>query len=122
MRTSLPALALAALTLLPSTSANFDVYRVKSIKPYAQGGTSLGWMIFPAEPPCDVVVRKASTNGWWESSNDVSGEKYGFRCEGDGCRTQSSPSDVDILEMDFNAMHHYSESFGDLCWRAAITS
>jgi hypothetical protein len=109
MHFSLPAITLATSTLIPSTSANFDVYRVNSIKPYTQGGTSLGWMIFPAEPPCDVVVRKTSTNGWWESSNDVSGDKYGFRCEGDGCRTQGSRSDVDVLEMGFNGMHHYSE-------------
>lgn len=95
---------------------------MKFIKPYPQGGDSLGWMIFAAEPSCETVVKSATTNGWWESSNDVSGDKHGFRCEDDGCRTQSSPSDVDILEMDFNAMHHYSESFGDLCWRAAITS
>jgi hypothetical protein len=109
VRPFLPSIALAALTLLPSASANFDVYRVKSIKPYTQGGNSLGWMIFPAEPPYDIVVCKASTNGWWENSNDVSGDKYGFRCEGNGCRTQESPSDVDVLEMNFDRVHHYSE-------------
>ena len=109
MRFSIPALCIAACTLLPSAYANFDVYRVKSIKPYAQGGTSLGWMIFATEPSCETVVKKATTNGWWESSNDVSGDKYGFRCEGDGCRTKSSPSDVDILEMNLNSVHHYSE-------------
>lgn len=92
----LSALALAASTLLPSASANFDFYRVKSIKPYAQGGNSLGWMIFAAEPSCDTVFKGAMTNGWWESSNGVSGDKYGSRREGDRCRAQSSPSDVDI--------------------------
>ena len=122
MHFSLSAIAVVASTLLPSAYANFDVYRVKSIKPYAQGGTSLGWMIFAAEPSCDTVVKRATTNGWWESSNDVSGNKYGFRCEGDGCRTQSSPSDVDILEMNLNSVHHYSESFRGLCRRAAIVS
>ena len=109
MRFSIPALCIAACTLLPSAYANFDVYRVKSIKPYAQGGTSLGWMIFAAEPSCETVVKKATTNGLWESSNYVFAHKYGFRCEGDGCRTKSSPSDVDILEMNLNSVHHYSE-------------
>lgn len=96
------ALLASCATFLPQVAANFDVYMVT----YA-GITS--WQVFPAEPSCD--------QSWgaplWDWKDDVSGTKSGIRCKGSGCGITPSPSDIDILEMNFhgtNPIYHWSKA------------
>lgn len=122
MHFTFPAIALAVSTLLPAAHANFDIYRVKSVRPYAQGGTEIGWQMFPSDPSCEAAVKAALTNRWWPDLDDVSGNKLGIRCEGKGCALDASPEDIDILEMNSanpNSVQHYSKF--EVCARAGRT-
>ena len=107
MRSTLSITALAAFSLLPAAYANFDAYRVELSRPYAQGGDRIGWQIFEAEASCESAGNE--NRPWWDQTSDVSGDKLGFRCVGDGCFKGGIAEDINILEMNFDQTHHYSE-------------
>ncbi|KAK4210282.1 hypothetical protein QBC37DRAFT_322456 [Rhypophila decipiens] len=98
MHFTLAAIALAASSLLPGAHANFDIYRVKDIRPYAQGGTRIIWQTFPAQPSCD----EALNGGYYNDAQDVSGNKIGVRCWGSGCAQQAPIDGITGLEMHFS--------------------
>lgn len=104
------ALAIALATLLPAIKANFDVYRV-GVSCSGICGNAEGWQVYEAEANCDNDL------DWiWRDSDDVSGGKYGVRCEGDGCRRSPdvSTNDIETLEMNFNSdEYHWSKSTQD---------
>ncbi|KAI1178467.1 hypothetical protein F4777DRAFT_576001 [Nemania sp. FL0916] len=88
-------LALAAV--LNIARADFDIYR-QGIGGNGISGNSWGWMAYDSPPACDSV-----TEWIWRSSSDVSGGKYGVRCEGDGCGAGQDPAQITTLEMNFNS-------------------
>lgn len=93
-------IALWAATL-PAVTANFDIYWV-----HQDLYDTMIWMVFAAPPSCDEVNH---TRGWgWKS--DVSGNKYGMRCQGNGCGAFKRPEEIDVLEMNFNdnPQYHWS--------------
>jgi hypothetical protein len=96
-------IALAAL--LQAANANFDLYRV-GIGGDGISGNAEGWHVYEGEPSCDQAL------DWiWRDSEDVSGGKYGVRCEGDGCpRSDVDLSLIEVVEMNFNREeHHWSK-------------
>ena len=42
----------------------------------------------------------------FEDRSDVSGDKYGIRCEGDGCGYHHGS--IDVMEIHTNEYYHYS--------------
>ena len=76
----IPAMARAFLAiflaLITLASANFDLYRVK--KRIRQARHRDGFMVFNDDPQCGDVQR----DQLWDSHEDVSGNKLGFRCNG----------------------------------------
>ncbi|KAM7219899.1 hypothetical protein V8F06_004754 [Rhypophila decipiens] len=106
MHFTLATIALAASSLLPGAHANFDIYRVKDIRPYAQAGTTTVWQIFASPPNCDSALYE----GWWDDSRDVSGNKLGVRCWGSGCAQQAPVDQINGLEMHFsnNPLYHWT--------------
>jgi hypothetical protein len=93
----------ALLTLLPAAvTANFDIY---SGSDFAWDTAFETWQIFEAEPSCN----DAYSSPLYFNRDDVSGRKYGVRCEG-GCNNKD-PGDIKTLEMHFgnNPLWHWSE-------------
>lgn len=93
--------------LLQATNANFDVY-MSGIGGNGISGNAWGYTVYDSPPGCDGAM------DWiWRSSDDVSGGKYGVRCEGsnDGCDASGDPGDIDVMEFNFNSDdYHWSES------------
>jgi hypothetical protein len=103
----MPLLSLAAL--LTAVHADFEIYQV-GIGGNGITGNAEGWQVYQDEANCDTVLE------WiWRDSDDVSGGKYGVRCEGDGCErgwewSDHDPANIDIMEMNFNRdEHHWSK-------------
>lgn len=95
--------------LMQATLADFNIYRV------GLGGTGIsgnaeGWQVYMGDANCDNAI------DWiWRDSDDVSGGKYGVRCDGEdnacGRAEDDDPSNIDILEMNFNSDdRHWSKS------------
>lgn len=102
----------ALLALLPAGAlANFDLYSSVQTDIFGAAGAQQMWHIFEAEPDCNNVDHDGS---WWYTSDDVSGEKTGVRCEGRGCNSnqEGESGDIDILEMNFHGtdpVYHFSK-------------
>ncbi|KAI0150142.1 hypothetical protein GGR57DRAFT_198807 [Xylariaceae sp. FL1272] len=92
---SFSSVALAAL--LHVASADFAIYR-QGVGGNGITGNTWGWMAYNGPPDCNTV-----TEWIWRDSSDVSGGKYGVRCEGDGCPSDSDPAGITTLEMNFNS-------------------
>jgi hypothetical protein len=107
MRSTLSLIAFAAFSPLPAVHANFDIYYMELSRPYAQGGDLTGYQLFEAEPSCEEAGDE--NRSYQKDLSDVSGDKFGFRCAGKGCGKGGIPEDIDILEMNMNSVHHYSE-------------
>jgi hypothetical protein len=110
--TQISIVALAAL--LQAVRADFDLYRI-GISSSGIGGNGEGWQVYPDSWTCGDAV------DWiWRDSDDVSGSKYGVRCEGDGCGRAdgTDPADIDTIEMNFNSdEYHWSEYFASHFFR-----
>lgn len=103
------ALLASCTTFLPRVTANFDVYLTDI------NGVYKGWQVFPSEATCD----EAWVNEVWEWEGDVSGDKVGFRCKGDGCDWSTSPSEIEELEMNFHEKspkYHWSKILRMASW------
>lgn len=50
------------------------------------------------------IVTRSRIQSLWELSDDVSGDKFGIRCDGsDGaCEAKGSPSNISVLDVNFN--------------------
>jgi len=96
--------------LLPVVVADFMLYQV------GIGGNGIvdnvnGWQVYQDEANCHNVL------DWlWPWSKDVSGDKFGIRCEGNGCprgwpgQQDRDPANIDIVEVNFaRADHHWSK-------------
>jgi hypothetical protein len=100
--TQISIVALAAL--LQAVQADFDLYRIGAAP---SKGSGEGWQVHSDSWTCRDIM-----NQLWRESNDVSGDKYGVRCSGDGCGRSdgTDPSDIEIVEMNFNSdKYHWSE-------------
>lgn len=96
--------AISLAVLLPATMADFNIWYVRVggiIDPIDQ------YAVYAArQPSCDVVNDTFN----WAIEDDVSGDKWGVRCSGDGC-TSDNPRDIDEFEMNFNDDSlHWSKS------------
>jgi hypothetical protein len=80
MRFSILCLSLASVAQV--TFAAFDIYRVDAT--YHGGNHDYGYQIFETDkrPTCDDVTSTA----WYGAKNDVSGNKLGVACDGEGCK------------------------------------
>lgn len=86
---------------LSTVKADFELYQV------GLGGNGIsanveGWQVYQNEANCDTAL-----NWIWRDSKDVSGNKFGVRCEGDGCTRggvngDKDPANIDVTEMNFN--------------------
>lgn len=95
--------AIAMASFLKLVNANFDLHRVV-IGGTGMSGNSEGWQVYEGDANCDNKL------DWlWVDSKEVSGGKYGVRCEGDGCgrNAESDPANIDIAEMNFNSAEHH---------------
>ncbi|KAF2868136.1 hypothetical protein BDV95DRAFT_158257 [Massariosphaeria phaeospora] len=104
---SLTAVVLTAL--LQAVNADFNLYRV-GIGGDGITGNSEGWQVYQDNAGCDNEL------DWiWRESDDVSGGQYGVRCEGDGCErgSDSNPSDIDLVEMNFDSDEHHWTFYKD---------
>ncbi|KAF2635907.1 hypothetical protein P280DRAFT_484274 [Massarina eburnea CBS 473.64] len=92
-------------TLAQITYANFDIYIIYLRSPYISGILTR-YAIFAVDPDCDDV-RAAHE---YMSRNDVSGTKFGVRCEGNGCEGNHNPGDVKVMEMHFSnhPLYHWT--------------
>jgi hypothetical protein len=95
--------------LLQAANADFDLYRV-GLGGTGISGNSEGWQVYEQDTAnCDSAL------DWiWRDSDDVSGGKFGVRCEGDGCgrgfEEANNPENIEVLEMNFNREeHHWSK-------------
>ncbi|KAL1593282.1 hypothetical protein SLS60_010890 [Paraconiothyrium brasiliense] len=106
------ALTLSVLsTLLPLTLANFDIYADHYKSWSSTNPQAGGFRIFGGDTndPCKYVNKKDYIR--WPKRDDVSGEKFGIRCEGSGCDYESAdPNKIDRLEMHFsnNPLYHWT--------------
>jgi hypothetical protein len=97
-------------TLWIAVSADFELYRV-DLGGDGITGNVKGWQVYQ-----DEANRHTALNWLWRTSDDVSGGKFGVRCQGDGCYngwtyTDSDPADIELAEMNFNHHeHHWSKS------------
>lgn len=97
MKLTIPALAIFAT----AAKANFDVY-FAALGGTGIAGNSFGFQVYDNPPAC------GDTLDWiWRSSGDVSGGKYGVRCEGDGCCSSCDPKDIEEMEFNFNGGDDY---------------
>ncbi|OAG12332.1 uncharacterized protein CC84DRAFT_112811 [Paraphaeosphaeria sporulosa] len=103
------AVTIAVATLLHSVNANFDLYRV-GLGGTGVSGNGEGWQAYEAEANCDNKL-----DWYWVDSEDVSGGKYGVRCEGDGCGRSQDDDDksLDVIEMNFNRDEHHWTYYKD---------
>jgi len=90
---------LLALSCGTAVHANFDLYSGTEGWVGFQGITSYSgkWFVFDGEPDCNMAWRVPRYN----PSSDVSGDKIGVRCEGDGCSPEADPARVALVEMHF---------------------
>ena len=97
--TTISIIGLAAF--FSTVKADFELYQV------GLGGGGIvgnveGWQVYQNEANCDTA-----RNWIWRDRKDVSGGKWGVRCEGDGCTRGSvngdnDPANIDVTEMNFN--------------------
>lgn len=89
----------ACVALLQTVSADFDVYKA-GIGGNGIAGNAWGWQIYDGQATCD------NNKDWiWENRSGVSGGKKGVRCKGN-CE---KPSEVDIMEFNFDSKYHWSK-------------
>lgn len=82
----LPAAIASPATLLPVTKANFDIYYT------GVGGFAPPiWGYTPYTNDLDYGQVSDAFN--WRIKDDVSGGKWGVRCDGDGCHDTSNGHD-----------------------------
>lgn len=96
----LSATTFASAVLLPAVYADFDVYIV-SVGGTGIAGNSRGYQVYDGEANCDN-----SLDWLWVTRKDVSGDKYGVRCESeddDACFGSGDPTRIDVLEFNFNS-------------------
>lgn len=62
------------------------------------------WKVVEPNPDCDALPNVPM----WEEKDDVN-EHNGLRCEGDGCSYGNDPNDIDVLEMRFSGLLHWSK-------------
>lgn len=88
--------------VLPWVTANFDVYRVT----HSGLVTRTFWQVFEAQAGCDEAWN-TDVNA---DTTDVSVNKLGFRCKGNGCGEKPPAGNIDELEMHFsnNPLYHWS--------------
>ncbi|KAL5417152.1 hypothetical protein PMIN03_001776 [Paraphaeosphaeria minitans] len=90
-------------TLVPFAFANFDVYADHYRDWSASAPQKLGFRVFGSTPDdaCKYVDDKFTL--FWPVRVDASGDKFGIRCEGTGCKYESdNPSAITIFEMHFS--------------------
>lgn len=92
--------------LLGLANANFDLY-VGNDNSLGTGNQFETWYIHQTPPDCNRVTNHAEM---YDQIDDVSGNKRGIRCEGNGCH-RNQPKNVDVLEMHFSnkPLYHWSE-------------
>lgn len=102
--------------LLGLANANFDLY-VGNDNGLGTGNQFETWYIHQTPPDCNRVTNHAEM---WDDMGDVSGNKRGIRCEGNGCHT-NKPENVDVLEMHFSnkPLYHWSKFHDSLVRMAA---
>jgi hypothetical protein len=99
---------IALATLLQAVHANFDLYRV-GVGGNGITGNGEGWQVYEEQASCDGAL-----DWYWVDSGDVSGGKYGVRCNGNGGCARSGEadsSDIDVVEMNFNREEHHLSKY-----------
>ncbi|KAL1605244.1 hypothetical protein SLS60_004788 [Paraconiothyrium brasiliense] len=95
-------------TILPFTTANFDLYHIHGVKAEGSwpGSEINGWQLQNDNPSCEQVDQYAV----WRDSGDLSHGRLGIRCEGK-CGYGDAPwPDVKLIEMHFtnNPLYHFT--------------
>ncbi|KAF1966513.1 hypothetical protein BU23DRAFT_661968 [Bimuria novae-zelandiae CBS 107.79] len=100
---------LAALSaILPLTLANFDIY-ADSYRDWTMNYDVPAFRIFGGvESGKDLCKYLDQPAVRWPSRGDVSGGKWGIRCEGAGCAVDGDAHAIDVFEMSFSKTQHWT--------------
>jgi hypothetical protein len=103
---------ISIFAVIPAAMADFDIYATSS------GGNGIsaniaGYNFLSGDPSCD----EAWNSQIWGQKDDVSGDKYGVRCEQDShgaCAGMSSPSGVTEMEINIDGGEYHFSKCTDL--------
>ncbi|KAH6616872.1 hypothetical protein C7974DRAFT_402577 [Boeremia exigua] len=92
---------LTLLTLTHPSTAAFSLYQI-GLGASGIGANTEGFQVYPDEANCDNAL------DWlWRKSSDVSGGKYGVRCEGSGC-WRGETGEITSVEFNFLGDFHWT--------------